>query len=190
MSRIFLLVILLSPLYVVSQQKNAVIHIEQDGTIYPVSGQEISLKKQPFRIVVTLRQLEGVYLFAGFTDSIYRLDANQKIPDFENIPRMTMAEPTFNEDQELIISSDGWAYWFYNEKTDWHRFDKNVQVNKDAVTGTKTIKQFYFPPTERTMPVSEVKEPLYLFFMAVDTGDKAGKPGKELMRVKARINWQ
>jgi len=50
------------------------------------------------------------------------LSENEKIPDFENLPAMAMAEANFNEDQELITSNDGWAFWFYDKKLNWHRF--------------------------------------------------------------------
>jgi hypothetical protein len=184
-----LLSALLLPVTALAQEKNVTIRIEQAGMLYPVAGQEITLQKQPFKIVVTLQQLDGVYLYAGFTDSIYKLEAGQKIPDFENLPAMTMAEATFNEDQELIISAEGWAYWFYDKKADWHRFDKDISVEKNTVIGTKTVKQFYFPSTEKAMPVGDVKDPLYLFFVAMDKENKKGEPQKELLRLKIKINW-
>lgn len=99
-----------------------------------------------------------------------------------------MAEATFNEDQELIISKDGWAFWFYDKEMDWHRFDKDIHVTNDSVTGVKTIKQFYFPETKQTIAVEQINQPLYLFFVAIDK-DKKGKPEKELARLKVKINW-
>jgi hypothetical protein len=173
-----------------SQKKNVVIKIQQDASIDPVSGQEINLRKEPFKIVVTLSHLEGVFLFADFTDSIFKLNDNEAIPDFKNLPGLAMAESTFNEDQELIISKDGWAFWFYDKKMDWHRFDKNIVVTKDSVTGVKTIKQFYFPEPKQTVPVEQTDQPLYLFFVAIDKSDKKGAPQKELIRAKIKINWQ
>jgi hypothetical protein len=193
MMKTLLLSLLLLPLVGLSQNtldKIALIRVEQDGTFYTVEGQEITLRKQPFKVLVTLQSVEGVYLYAGFTDSIYKLEAGQKIPDFQHLPAMTMAEATFNEDQELMISTEGWAYWFYDKKSDWHRFDKKLEILKGGVIGTKTIKQFYFPATEKTMKVADVTEPLYLFFVAVDKENKNGEPEKELLRAKIKINWQ
>lgn len=190
MIKALILSVLLLPLAALAQDKTVTIHVEQEGVMFPAKGEEIVLKKEPFKLVVTLKNVDGIYLFAGFTDSIYKLEADQKIPDFENLPGMTMAEATFNEDKELIISADGWAYWFYDKKTDWHRFDKDLRVEKDFVIGNKTVKQFYFPSTEKTMPVSEVQAPLYLFFVAMDKENKKGEPEKELLRIKIKINWR
>jgi len=39
------------------------------------------------------------------------------------------------------------------------------------------------------MRLREVKKPLYLFFVAVSEYDANGKPVKELMRRKIRIEW-
>ena len=173
-----------------SQKKDVSIRIEQGNSIQAVSGQEINLRKEPFRIVVSLHNVEGVYLFSGFTDSIFKLNENEKIPDFENLPYMAMAEANFNEDQELIISKNGWAFWFYDKKLDWHRFDKDILVTSDSVVGVKTIKQFYIPEPEHTVTIEQIEQPLYLFFVAIDKTDKKGVPKKELIRLKAKINWQ
>jgi hypothetical protein len=184
---------ILLPILIFSQKKTVSIRIEQDTTIHVLAGTidtPVILKKEPFKIVVSLKNLEGVYLFADFTDSIYKLKDNEKIPDFENLPSMAMAEATFNEDQELIISKDGWAFWFYDKKENWHRFDKTITVTGDSVTGTKTIKQFYIPEPKNNLPVEEVKDTLYLFFVAIDKTNKKGMPEKELIRLKARIVWE
>jgi hypothetical protein len=39
------------------------------------------------------------------------------------------------------------------------------------------------------MPVGDVKDPLYLFFVAMDKENKKGEPQKELLRLKIKINW-
>jgi hypothetical protein len=172
------------------QEKQVSINIVQDEVVYPVAGQEIYLNKKPFQIQVTLKNLEGVYLYADFTDSIYKLKENEQIPDFDLLPPMAMAETTFNKDRELIINKDGWAFWFYDTKLDWHRFDKEVLVTPDSIVGTKTINQFYFSDGERTVPVRRIKKPLYLFFVAVDKSNKDGAPEKELIRLRIKINWE
>jgi hypothetical protein len=177
---IYCKVILLLPGIVLStalfaQKKEVAISIVQGSTVHAVANQEIYLAKKPFKIMVTLKNLEGVYLYADFSDSLYKLEDTTRVPDFEILPPMAMAEVTFNEDKELIISKDGWAFWFYDKKLDWHRFDKDVLVTNDSIVGTKTVNRFYFTENERTIPVGKVKQPLYLFFVAVD---------------KVKINWE
>lgn len=175
---------------VFAQEKNVVIRIEQGSESILVANQEITLSKAPFKIMVSLHHLDGVYLFASFSDSIYRLQAEEAVPDFKNLPYLAIAEASFNEDKELIINTDGWAYWFYDPELDWHRFDKDILVTKDSVVGTKTINQFYIPDTKSAIPVADNTEPLYLFFLAIDKSSKDGVPKKELIRLKMKIYFE
>jgi hypothetical protein len=191
----FCKVILLLPGIVLStalfaQKKEVAISIVQGSTVHTVANQEIYLAKKPFKILVTLKNLEGVYLYADFSDSLYKLEDTTRIPDFELLPPMAMAEATFNEDKELIINKDGWAFWFYDKKLDWHRFDKDVLITNDSIVGTKTVTRFYFTENEIPLRVQKVKQPLYLFFVTVDKVNSEGMPEKELMRMKVKINWE
>ncbi|MBL7748044.1 MAG: hypothetical protein JNM19_11485 [Chitinophagaceae bacterium] len=173
-----------------AQQKKIAVRIEQGSESILVGNQEITLSKAPFKMVVSLHHLDGVYLFASFSDSIYRLQAEEAVPDFKNLPYLAIAEASFNEDKELIINTDGWAFWFYDPELDWHRFDKDILVTKDSVVGTKTINQFYIPDTKSAIPVSDNTKPLYLFFLAIDKSSKDGVPKKELVRLKMKIYFE
>jgi hypothetical protein len=177
-------------LFCIAQKNTFGISIIQDGkVIQPGLMNEVVLSKTPFKIQVVLNKLAGVHLFAAFKDSIYKLGNNDSIPGFVDIPAMTMAENSFNPDQELLINDEGWAFWFYDPKLDWHRFDKDVVIEGDNITATKTVKQFYDVVSGKPMPVAEVKDPLYLFFMATQD-DKSNNPIKVLQRYKIRINWK
>ena len=174
-----------------SQKKSFTARIEQGNNAYAVSpGSEISLRREPFKIVITLKDIEGVYLFADFADSIFKLNEKEEVPGFKYLPEMAMAEPRFNEDKELAINKTGWSYWFYEKDMDWHRFDKDVLVTPDSVVATKTIKQFYFVDTKDVTDIGKIDQSLYLFFLAVEETKKGGIPKKELMRRKIRINWE
>jgi hypothetical protein len=172
-----------------AQDKSFQIHIMQDGKeVIPQNG-IVELNKKPFAIEVSLTNLEGVYLSAAFADSIYKLRSEDPIPNFKDIPVRVLVELEFNSGQEMIIEDDGWAYLFYDKKLDWNRFDKNsIRKDGETVTGTKTIRQFYFPEQEETLSTEKVSMPLYLFFVSVEK-DKKGKSNKELERYKIQINW-
>lgn len=190
--KITLVILFVFPLLVFCHaQKNTfqVSIIQNDVVLQPGFVNDVVLSKAPFKIQVKLNKLEGVYLFAAFKDSIYKLNNTDSIPGFPDIPAMSMAENSFNPNQELLINDEGWAYWFYDPKLDWHRFDKDVLVEGDNVTGTKSVKQFYDVASGKEMPISEVKGPLYLFFMAA-VEDKSNNLTKELQRYKIRINWK
>ena len=184
---VFLLICLFSSY---AQEKQVDIKIIQDKKTFSMTDPVITLNKKPFVIQVTLTNMDGVYLYADFSDSIYRLANTDPIPDFDNLASMAMAEESFNKDQELIISKTGWAYWFYDKNLDWHRFDKDIKtLHENSVTGKKTIRQFYFPETEQTIKIAAVTLPLYLFFVTVEK-DAAGNAVKELQRQKATIHWK
>lgn len=172
-----------------AQKEYYKIKVIQDTVQVPGSNEVVFLQKKPFSIQVELQNLEGVYLFAAFKDSIYKLNERESIPDFKNLPSMSMAEEQFNPDQEIIIDDEGWAYWFYDAKLDWHRFDKEVLVSGKQVIATKTIKQFYLSSTEKVMPVAEVRETLYLFFVSAKENKKQELTG-ELQRYKIKIAWK
>jgi hypothetical protein len=184
---VFLLICLFSSY---AQEKQVDIKIIQDKKTFSMTDPVITLNKKPFVIQVTLTNMDGVYLYADFSDSIYRLANTDPIPDFDNLASMAMAEESFNKDQELIISKTGWAYWFYDKNLDWHRFDKDIKMlHENSMTGKKTIRQFYFPETEQTIKIAAVTLPLYLFFVTVEK-DAAGNAVKELQRQKATIHWK
>lgn len=155
------------------QSQNFEIKIIQDSVLYkPDSNNIIWLKKGLFKIQVELKKLEGIYLYAAFRDSIYKLENNQEVPDFKNLPAMSMAEETFNPLQELSVSDDGWSYWFYNAKEDWHRMDKDVVIGKESIIITKSVKQFFITPDEKTLPIKELNDTLYLFFISARENKK------------------
>jgi hypothetical protein len=172
-----------------AQNENFQIKIIQDSTEYKADvNNNVSIKKKPFKIQIELKGIEGVYLFTSFKDSIYKIKNDKLIPGFKDIPSSTMAEESFNPNQELIISSDGWAYWFYKATDNWHRMDKEVVVTSNATIISKTVKQFYFPDTDDEVLLENNKKQLYLTFFSAIKNDN-GELIKELQRYKVKINW-
>lgn len=150
----------------------------------------IILQRKAFKIQVMLENMEGVYCYAAFDDSIYRLTEEMPLPDFAYLPDMAMAEEEFNKEKELIINPDGWAYWFYDPILNWHRFNKKVvHLDSNRVVGVKSVKQFYLLPAQKDIKPKDIKKPLYLFFVAVAEHDDKQRPVKELMRRKVKIDW-
>src|SRR5215213_3073474 len=72
--------------------------IQNDKIVIPQNG-IVELEKKPFKIEIRLTNLEGVYLYSAFADSIYRLKIDEPIPNFKDLPAMAMAETEFNTDQ-------------------------------------------------------------------------------------------
>jgi hypothetical protein len=170
-----------------SQEKAISIRLLQHGVeVLPQNG-IVLLDKKPFSIEVKLTNVEGVYLYAGFTDSIYRTEHHEPIPGYADLADMAMAEDEFNKDQELLISNEGWSYWFYDHSMNWHRFDKTINiVDSETVIATKTIRQFNLIEAHKLVKTERVAQPLYLFFVAMEPGAE----NKELERYKLIIHWK
>jgi hypothetical protein len=170
-----------------SQEKAIAIRLLQHGVEVPPQNGIVLLDKKPFVIEVKLTNVEGVYLYAGFTDSIYRTEHHEAIPGYADLENMAMAEDEFNSEQELLISSEGWSYWFYDRSLNWHRFDKSVNiVDSETVIATKTIRQFNLVESQKMVKTERAGQPLYLFFVAMEPGDEK----KELERYKLIIHWK
>jgi hypothetical protein len=174
-----------------AQPKNVTVRILQDQS-YSLDEYEteITLEKSSMKIQVFLENIEGVYCFASFDDSLHKLSATDTVPGFFYLPENTMAEEQYNKDKELLVSNDGWCYWFYNPKDAWHRFNKKViDLEGGKYVGTKSIKQFYLVEDDMEVKIKDNNRPLYLFFVAVTETDKEQHPIKELLRRKVKINW-
>lgn len=189
--QLFLAILFFIPAVAFSQSKNVSIRIQQDESVLLDSFEtHVVLQRKPFKIQVLLENAAGVYCYAAFSDSIYRLAENEAIPDFINLPDKAMAEEQFNKEKELLINPGGWAYWFYDRTLNWHRFNKKLVVlDSNIVVGAKSIKQFYFVENKKEVKPKDIREPLYLFFVAAAEVDGSQRPLKELMRRKVKIEW-
>lgn len=187
------LYLLLLPAVFMAQQKDVSIRIVQDDEAYQLKDFEtrIKLVKEGFKIQVLLSQIEGIYVFASFNDSVYQTGPDDPVTGFQDLPNLAMAEEAFNKNKELFISKEGWSYWFYNPELKWHRFNKKlVFLDSTKVVGVKSIKQFYLLDEKEEVKVKDNNRPLYLFFVAVAENDHNGRPVKELMRRKLKIEWK
>ncbi len=189
--KIFLFLFLLISFRASSQKKNASIRIQQDESVLLDSFEtRLVLQKKAFKIQVLLENMDGIYCYAAFTDSIYRLAETDVVPGFAGLPNLAMAEEQFNKEKELLVNPQGWAYWFYNPKENWHRFNKKIiLLDSNRVVGIKSIKQIYFVETSKEVKLKDISQPLYLFFVAVKETDATGKPITELLRKKVKIEW-
>jgi hypothetical protein len=176
-----------------SQEEDVLIRIIQDETSNKLIDFEttLTLKKKGFKFQLLLNQVEGVYVFASIKDSVYRFTETSPIRDFSYLKLLELREADkFNINKELNISETGWSYWFYNDSTEWHTFNrKTVGMGDKGIICTKAIKQLYHTEAEETIKLRTIAAPLYLFFIAVKEYDENGKPVKELMRRKVKIEW-
>ncbi len=176
---------------IAAQQKRVIVRISQDDAeLLGDFQQSIKLKKKPFKFQIMLQNIEGVYVFASYRDSVYRFTEDGPIRDFKYLPLLQLREDEYNMNKELNLSETGWGYWFYKSEDHWHPFSRKViKLDTNSYVCTKYIRQFNDIAEEKMIKVRDMKSPLYLFFIAVDTYDEAGTPVKELMRRKVKIEW-
>lgn len=173
-------------------QQSLSIRILQEDTIHPVApGQDIiRLQKKSFRIQLLLQHIEGAYIQASFRDSLFRLPPDQSVPGLADLPSMAMAEESFNKEKELLVSDEGWSYWFYDPALNWHRFNKKITLlDSGRVVGTRTIKQLYILPEDEAVKLKDNDRPLYLFFLVPAGQPSDGHLQGELIRYKLKIEW-
>jgi hypothetical protein len=189
--KIFLLIIL-APVICFSQQKNVIIKVSQEESYTASDFQtNLTLKKKGFKIKILLDQADGVYVFASVQDSVYRFTETSPIRDFSYLKLLELRdEDKFNTNKELSLSETGWSYWFYNDSAEWHPFGRNiVALDKGRNVCTKSVKQLYDVATGEVIKLRNINTPLYIFFIAVKEYDENGRPLKELLRRKIKIDW-
>jgi hypothetical protein len=186
-------VIFLLPCICWGQKKEVSIRISQNESFLLQQYEtHLVLRKTAFKIQVLLGNTSGVYVFAAFTDSICcRISEVDTIEGLGNLPERTMKEGYYNKEKELLVNDDNsCSYWYYDSDMAEHRFNKKIIfLDSGRVVGTKTVKQLLYVPTGREIKLKEINQPLYLLFVAVAEFDSNGKPLKELIRKKVKIDW-
>lgn len=196
MSNILKKIVFLSfllPALAQAQDQDVIIRVVQDDESSRLDNFETNLllKKSGFKFQILLNNVEGVYVFASIRDSVYRFTENSPIRDFEYLNLLELRDGDKNNtNKELNLSETGWSYWFYKDSAEWHSFNKHaVGMAERGNVCTKVIKQFFDVPTNKVLKMRNMDAPLYLYFVAVKEYDKDGKPLKELMRRKVRVQW-
>lgn len=184
---------IVSGLFCFAQAVNApgsffAVAIEQDGKMVHIQNHIAQLKKAPFKVVITLKGIDGVYMSASFQPTLYNLAATDSIPDYAEMSAMVRAESNFNEDKELFVESSGFSYLFYDSTMNWHRFDKKIKVEGAHVIGSKTVKSIIAPDSKTSYAISKIKDDVYLFFVATERVPYGQIP-KELERYKLKLTW-
>ncbi len=197
MFRKTILLALLAPLFYAnpasSQAQQAVIRVVQEESEILYDFQtSLKLKKKPFKFQILLKNVDGIFVFASIRDSVYRFTENSPIRDFSYLKLLELRdEDIFNANRELNISETGWSYWFYNDSAEWHPFNRKVtNLDSNKVVCTKIIKQLFDVNEGKSVKLRDVSSPLYILFIAVGEYDASGRPSKELMRRKLKIEWE
>jgi hypothetical protein len=166
------------------------IHFLQDGKEISVLHEKVQLAKKPFQIQVELLKVDGVFGACSFSDSLFQIPIEQRLPESNLIQWKIAVEPENNVDKDIIVSKESYFYWFYNPKEDtWHRFDPNPIVEKGRVIGTKTIESLFVSENlnseNKSILISEMQQPLYVIFFLMDKSNE-----RDLQRTRIEVNWK
>ncbi|NOT51592.1 MAG: hypothetical protein HOP10_09970 [Chitinophagaceae bacterium] len=174
-----------------AQEQKMAIRVSQDDAVTLTEFEStIKLKKKSFKFQVMLKNVEGVYVFASIRDSVYRFTENGPIQDFIYLPLLKLKDDEFNRLKELNISETGWSYWYYTPTAETHSFARKVtNIDTNTYICSKIIKEFYDVADNFNIKIRDIDKPLYVFFIAVADYDDTGRPLKELIRRKVKIEW-
>lgn len=175
-----------------AQDKQVLIRvIQQESSMLGEFQTNLLLERKPFKFQILLKNVEGIYVFASIRDSVYRFDETSVIQDFAYLQLLELRdEDVYNTNRELNISETGWSYWFYKPEPELHAYNRKVvKFDSGRIVCTKAIKQLYEVAEKKVIKLRDVRSPLYLFFVAVAEFDSNGRPSKELMRRKIKIDW-
>jgi hypothetical protein len=190
MTRLFFCLALVLSLSSAYSQHNHLSEKAWDVRIFQ-NGKEVThqlgvyqLQKKPFEIQVKLMNVEGVYVYADFSDSIYKTAHSQPIPGYSDLSKTARAELKANAASELKVDKKSWAYWLYDKNKSSNSFNEIKSPNSATVIGSKTIRQFSV--NGKTKTVQQASEPLYLYFVV--PGETATAP--DLGRIKLKLNFK
>lgn len=171
------------------KSKKFKVEILQNGRAIEIVDNVVQLEKKEFKIRVTLKKQDGVFMSASFHRDYFDLEKDDAIKDYKWLNQKAFAEESFNQDKALMVDNEGVSYLFYDKEKDWHRFDKGVKVKGKKVIGTKTIRQVLIPNTNEKIDLWYLNKDIYLFFVATEDWENGDTP-KELGRLKVRIQWK
>jgi hypothetical protein len=189
MKSVLLICVLLTGIFELSAQ-NYRIHFIQHGVEVPVLNERVTLVKSTFQIQVELLKVDGIYGACSFSDSLFQIPLEQRLPESNLIQWKIAVEPENNVDKDIIVSKESFFYWFYNPKVDtWHRFDPNPIVEKGRIIGTKTIERLFVSENlnteNKSILISEMQQPLYFIFFLMDKNNE-----QDLQRTRIEVNWK
>lgn len=145
--------------------------IVQDGLLYPVEGQRVTLRPAPFAVVIVTHEPDGILMNASVRPDIYRGVVKKRTLDeilAEPGMFMGMAEGLFNDEETLFVSEVMPHYFFYSSESE-HRYDE-VEFIDGAVVGHRLVSFLRdlegdgFGGPQQVIPMSAMRVDLYLSF--------------------------
>lgn len=146
------------------------------------------LKPEEFKFEFVLHSIEGVFSTISYQDNYYNTPLDTSLYEWEMIPFKVMAEEEFNIDKDMVVSDDGFCYWFYEEDKDWYRMDKSIEIQKKSIKASYTVNQIYDREKSDYLSLNKINQPIYLvFFIAKKNADSELTKEYERKRIAIRF---
>lgn len=193
MKKIFLtssvsLLFLLNSFYLTGQTEGVFSYtIEQNNSKIQTSGNVAKLKKEPFKIIITMSEPMGILINASFKPESYTLAL--KGASLSEIPGYTstgMAEGINNPDKDMMICDDAPSYWFYDDDES-NRFDLTYEQDEQIVC-ERQIKKFFIVENQSDLKLADVTSDLYLVFLTTYWNSDFSQQF-EIQRDLLKIEW-
>lgn len=135
----------------------------------PVADHQVRLAKQPFTIVLYLRQPDGILVNASFDPQSFTQARNgTPFADIAGFADLGMAEEPFNPKTLLMTSNRAPHYWYYEHDAN-HRFNQ-VTARQNILICERIVGQIMYRDTSKKMTsIRQIQEDaLYLVFMKTE----------------------
>lgn len=182
------------------------IEIVQKDNVIPVKGQTVTLEKKPFFFRVRFFKTDHVYVSASWGKYYYDYPHDKSIFEcndtdwFEGcrfVAIKTGTQDHFNINKDLSVGDgDYQQVWFYKPDTDWHRFDRGVEVKEGVTLATMTVENIYdcdkrdegnYLSSEYDYPIKNISQDIYMVFA---TSKYTKEKTYELQREKFVIRFK
>ncbi len=163
------------------------VEIEQNGEVIKINKNIISLKKEPFYIIIHLySNVNDIYLNVSNKSKLFDIAiAKHDITKVIGFGGTGCAEDKFNESTDLFLTDYGWHVWYYTDDFD-HRFKKVIKATNELICFRYVDSIFYLDETSKAVVRIEDMEEGFLYFVFADIFfDKNNKYNlKKIMPVK------
>lgn len=172
-----------------TSMKQIEVSIEQNGKVVEPTNGVITLKKEPFNIVVVFPGPMSVLLNSSYDDRLYKLALEGEqltgLPEFNksNVGAVALKNP----DQEVYLTEGSSIPLFFENKNE-HTFNF-IEKKRNRLRCVQYVKQFLHEDSPDPVALHIIDDPIYMVFvsseMAVETPKDVTFHGKHL-----KIEWK
>jgi len=163
------------------------VYFFQDGKKIDIVNSTVTLKKEPFKIIVELNDKMIIGVNSSFKQKSYLKSKDgrliEEINGFENSIKTDSLKA---ENTSLILSEDSYSYWYYNTKTD-NNFSSTI-LDDNKILCVKEFKTLFDMKDSELLQIKDTKKKIYMTFISFNINTKTGEI-EENMREAIKVQW-